>query len=104
MIRSFSPVNMRYTKEGMSYFVSENCFLFFSGETAACCLLHADPSFGSFFVHDDGGDVFVRIVCHLTMDYKELYVRRQNSSYRRCENLKSYIYPNTLRQFSAVAF
>jgi hypothetical protein len=43
--------------------------------------LYAGFLFLSFFDTEDGGDMFLRNVCWVQMDYATLYPRRQNSSH-----------------------
>jgi hypothetical protein len=45
-----------------------------------CYLLHASLLLGLFFDLEDGGDIFLRNVSWLSMDYMALYPRRWNSS------------------------
>jgi hypothetical protein len=48
--------------------------------SSACYLLRAGFLRGLFFDPEDGGDMFLRNVGSISMDYKASYPRRQNSS------------------------
>jgi hypothetical protein len=48
--------------------------------SSTCYLLHAGFLLGLFFDPKDGGNMFLRNVGRLSMDYTALYPRRQNSS------------------------
>jgi hypothetical protein len=54
----------------------------YKASSRACYLLQAGFLLDLFFDHEDGGDMFLRNVGWLSMDYTALYPRRYNSSYR----------------------
>jgi hypothetical protein len=49
-------------------------------KSSACYLLHAEFLRGLFFHPEDGGDMFLRNVCCLAMEYTALCPRSQNSA------------------------
>jgi hypothetical protein len=47
---------------------------------SVCYLLHSNFLLGSFYGPEDGGDIFLRNIGLLSMDYTALYPRCQHSS------------------------
>jgi hypothetical protein len=86
----------------MSYFISENCFLFFAGENAACFLLV--PFLAHSLTVKKEAPCSSELSAGLQRSTKRCMLEDRTVRNCRCENHKSYIYPNTLRTFSAVAF
>jgi hypothetical protein len=52
--------------------------------------IHIGFLIGLFFYPEDGGDMFLRIVVWLSMDYTAFCPRRYNSPCHCCKNLKFY--------------
>jgi hypothetical protein len=61
---------------------------FYTCNSFACCLLHAGFFFSLFFDFENGGNMVLRNVDRLSLDYMALHPRDEASQSHRRENFK----------------